>query len=464
MSYMKDEKIRANNIESTMESKLKVMEENIRAHNNGADLRSKIDRVKQTKTLRKNIEKVLEFDKECEQNNHKVSSRYSVLVTLHYLCQFAGKKPFKQFTKADIINFLDTSKNRRFQDTRYRARANPRNVEKQLANSTMNLIKLRVKRFFQWLYGMRKGRYPEIVRWIKIETIKSDQELTAQDLPTVEEVKRMIECTENPRDRALICILAESGARAGEVSTVLLKDISWNEKGFTLTLKGKTGQRQIPLCACAADIKNWLNNFHPFKNDPEAPLFTSFVNRGTPKTNLKVDGIGTVVRRTAVRTGVEQRIHMHPHKFRHLRASQLAEAGWNEPMLRQYFGWSKSSKMPTTYIHMTHRSLDQRYYQMYGKAESKEQKPQMLEEPKVCSECGMQNPNGYRFCFRCNTVLDKIQQELVENKKEIRNALNLIAKDADLARKFSLLLEEVFERQKESTLHKVYVLKEHEKS
>ena len=450
MPYMKDEKIRANNFKSSMESKLKVMEGEIRANNRVGELRTKIDRVRQTKTLRENIEKVLEFDKECEQNGHKIASRYSVLVTLHCLCQFAGTKPFKEFTKTDIIAFLEASKYRKFEDTRYRART--KNVEKQLANSTMNLVRLRVKRFFQWFHGMEKGQYPENVRWIQIKTIKGDRELTPEDLPTIEEVKRMIESTENPRDRALISLMAESGARAGEISTIRLKDISWNDRGIILTIRCKGSKskfgRRIPLCACAADIKRWVNDYHPFKNDPEAPLFTSFVDRRKPKTNLKVDGIATVLRRVAIRAGVEERIHMHPHKFRHLRASQLAEAGWNEPVLRQYFGWAKGSKMPATYIHMTQKSMNNRYYQMYGKVEAEEEKLQMLEEPKACSECGMQNPNGYRFCFQCNAILDKEEQKRLEDQKQIKDALNFIARDNELARRFSLLLQEVFEKQR----------------
>jgi len=127
-------------------------------------------------------------------------------------------------------------------------------------------------------------------------------------------------------------------------------------------------------------------------------LFTSFKDRRSPKTNLKVDGIAGIVKRVAVRAGVEsrihmrvavragveKRIHMHPHKFRHLRASQLAEAGWNEPMLRQFFGWSKSSKMPATYIHMSQRSMNNRYYQMYGMAEADEKKDFTLEQPAIC--------------------------------------------------------------------------------
>ncbi len=452
MPYMKDTLIRPRHYDSTIKVKLKKMMDEMRPNNRAKDLETKLQRVTNTKTLKENIAKVLEFDRECEQNGHKVASRYSALVTLHCLCQFASKKPFSQVTKADIIDFLSASKNRKFEDKRYRARANPKNVERQLANSTMNLIKLRVKRFFQWLYGMEKGKYPENVRWIELKTVRGDHELTPEDLPTAEEVKRMIECTENPRDRALISLMAESGARVGEISTTRLNNISWNDNGFILTIRRKRSKskfgRRIPLCACAEDIKCWVNDYHPFKNDPEAPLFTSFADRRTPKTNLKADGIAAVIRRVAIRAGLEERIHMHPHKFRHLRASQLAELSWNEPMLKQFFGWSKTSKMPATYIHMSQKSMNNRYYQMYGKAGPEEAEQQTLEEPRTCSKCGIQNPNGYRFCFRCNAVLDKEKQKRIEDRKEAENLLEFIARNPKLSEKLSRLLQEAIEKRK----------------
>lgn len=427
-----------------MQSKIKTMEGQIQASRRPEELESKIGRIKGTRTLADNIQKVLEFDRECEQNGHKIGSRYSALMTLHCLCQFAGKKPFKEFAKADVIGFLDAAKHRKFEDTRYRAKK--RNVEKQLANGTMNLVKLRVKRFFQWLYDCERGRYPDCVRWMQLKTIGGDKELTPEDLPTTEEVKRMIECTENPRDKALISLLAESGARVGEMSMLQLKDLSWNDMGFILTIHGSKSKskfgRQIPLCTCIEDVKRWVNDYHPFKKESDAPLFTSFKDRRSPKTNLKVAGIAGIVKRTAVRAGVENRIHMHPHKLRHLRASQLAEAGWNEPMLRQFFGWSKSSKMPATYIHMSQRSMNNRYYQMYGIAEADEKKDFTLEQPAVCGECGTKNPHGYRFCFRCNTPLDVEEQKHLTAKKEIENTLNLIAGDSELSGKFSILLRE----------------------
>ena len=261
----------------------------------------------------------------------------------------------------------------------------------------------------------------------------------------------MIECTENPRNRALISILAESGARAGEISMARLKDISWNENGFILTIhaamsKSKYGRR-IPLCACTEDVKRWINDFHAFKNDPEAPLFTTFSNSQVLKSNLKVAGIGTIVRRVAIRSGVEKRIHMHTHKFRHFRASQLAELGWNEMMLRQYFGWSKISTMPATYIHMSQKSMNNRYYQMYGKAVPEQDKQLNLEESTTCKKCGNRNPNGYRFCFECNTALDRQEQDGIEVKGNIEKTMNFIVNNPKLAEKFDRLVQDAMKEQ-----------------
>ena len=96
MPYMKDTSIRPNQYKSSMKAKLKKMTGELRTNNVDNELERKIQRVKKTRTLSENVEKVLEFDRECEQNGHKTGTRYSALITLHYLCQFAGKKPFRQ--------------------------------------------------------------------------------------------------------------------------------------------------------------------------------------------------------------------------------------------------------------------------------------------------------------------------------------------------------------------------------
>jgi len=451
MQYTKDVCCHPENGEHSLRPEVRTIENDIRANKRARDLNVKLRRIKGTKTLDENVQSILEFDKECEQNGHKIAYRYSRLVVLHNLCQFAGKKPFTKFSKTDVIQFLDAARNRRFQDARHRARLRPDHVEKKLSNSSMNLTKLHVKRFFHWISGNERGVYPQSVKWIELATVKGDREITPEGLPTAEEVKRMIECTEHPRDRTLIALLAESGARCGEISTLLLKDISWTERGFTLTIRGcnsKSGfTRRIPICGCVEDVKDYINNFHPFKGDEGSPLFVRFINHAMPKTNLKVDGVARVVRLAAIRSGVEKRIHVHPHLFRHLRASQLAEMGWNEPMLRQFFGWSKTSKMPATYIHMSQNAMNERYYQMYGKANHKAKPLSALKTSAACPNCGVQNPSGYRFCYRCSAGLNAQDKQRFDNVKHVKDTLNLIAQDKELSGKLLQLIEEANKRQ-----------------
>ena len=72
----------------------------------------------------------------------------------------------------------------------------------------------------------------------------------------------------------------------------------------------------------------------------------------------------------------------------------------------------------------------------------------MLEQPEACSKCGIQNPSGYRFCFRCNAVLDKEEQKRIEDRRKAESTLSLIAGDPELSKKFSGLIQEAIEKQK----------------
>lgn len=66
-----------------------------------------------------------------------------------------------------------------------------------------------IKRFHIWLRGNDED-YPPGGKWIKT-SIKEKDVLLPEQLITEGEIKRMVEAAENPRDRAFIIILYESG-------------------------------------------------------------------------------------------------------------------------------------------------------------------------------------------------------------------------------------------------------------
>jgi integrase/recombinase XerD len=60
-----------------------------------------------------------------------------------------------------------------------------------------------------------------------------------------EDVLKMINCTQKKIDRAIIALLWDIGARIGEIGTLKIKHIKFDEYGAIVNLKDKTGYRRV---------------------------------------------------------------------------------------------------------------------------------------------------------------------------------------------------------------------------
>ena len=118
--------------------------------------------------------------------------------------------------------------------------------------------KVVLKRFYKWLKGGDE-EYPEEVKWIKT-TLKAKDELLPEDLLTEDEVMKLIEACTNPRDKAFIITLYESGARIGEVGSMRIRDVSFEGSYARLMLSGKTGSRRVIVVAAVPYLQTWIQN------------------------------------------------------------------------------------------------------------------------------------------------------------------------------------------------------------
>jgi integrase len=418
-------------------------------------IESTLNRVKSFQGNEENKKLVLEYDRQLYMNGNALATRYTYLVTLYRLQQFAKNTNFHQLTKEDIMKFLDLEKQRKFDDTRFKHK-HGLGTQTTLSETTLNSRRHTVRKFFAFVCGYKKG-FPPVVDWMKVRRIGRDKnnKINPSDILTPEEIYMIISHAESPRDRALLSLLAESGCRVGEISTTTVKDVVFNENGFELTVKGKTGLRTIPLVVSRPDVENWLNNFHMFGAEPEAPLFPRF-NKKQLQLNLQAAGIWNVVKKTVARARLVmkslQAKNISPHSFRHARATELAALGWTEAMLRVYFGWTSDSTMPSIYIHLSQSDVGKCYYRMYGKMNGKEEKPRMLQENKPCHRCGIRNPTGYITCFSCHKPINDESDKRVEDKRFISETMNYIARDNDLTNKFLQLLEQAAAKQQGNTI------------
>jgi site-specific recombinase XerC len=84
----------------------------------------------------------------------------------------------------------------------------------------------------------------------------------------------MVEAAGNPRGRAFIIVLYESGARIGEIGSMNVGDVFVPPEGHyaKLRLKGKTGSREVTVVASLPYLAQWLSLHHGASN-PDAPLW-----------------------------------------------------------------------------------------------------------------------------------------------------------------------------------------------
>ncbi len=167
-----------------------------------------------------------------------------------------------------------------------------------------------IKKFFETLDGKKHNRAAEIRTNLRRHEMESPGELLDKD-----DIKALIRAALNPRDKALISVLYESGMRITELSVRMIKEVVFDEHGAVIDVgSGKTGPRPARLVASAPHLSNWLEH-HPHKDDPEAPLWVSLGprNYGAP---VKYEAIRMMIIKVAKRAGVTKKVN--PQHFRRL--------------------------------------------------------------------------------------------------------------------------------------------------
>lgn len=290
-----------------------------------------------------------------------------------------------------------------------------------------------IKFFYRWLKsGSLEGEYPSIVKWIKVKMKKNNQKVPDQVL-TKEEIELLASKAGNLRDRALVLVLYESGCRISEFLNMRIKDIVFDQHGCYIMVSGKTGWRRVRIIEYSKDLLKWLDS-HPLKSDPEAYVWVSLENFGKV---VSPNAVNRLLKNLARKTGIVKCVH--PHAFRHARATHLAKQ-LPEAIMKEYFGWTMDSKMASVYYHLSGRDVDEALLKAYGyKIEKEEEKQIPL---RVCPNCGEANSLLNHFCKKCNTFLD-LSLTWKEKDEAVARVLEVLKKDKWFVRKVKKIIKDL---------------------
>jgi len=242
----------------------------------------------------------------------------------------------------------------------------------------------------------------------------------------LEDVDRLIREAQSLRDRLLIELLHETGARRGEISGLRIKDVQFDEFGAILWLNGKTGTRRRRVYASVPDLRRYLND-HPRRSDPEAVLFLRWDGQPFSERTLYVV-IRNLSRRVLGRP-------LHPHQFRHTRATEDCRYFTDREMM-MLFGWKKSD-MVGVYSHLSMRDVEDKDLVLHG-LKRKEEVLRPLIKIQVCAECSQENAPVAIYCVKCGAVLANeqlaVMKKLLNDPPFIESVMKKVLEQLTLKR------------------------------
>lgn len=200
--------------------------------------------------------------------------------------------------------------------TRYQER-------KQLSRVTVDNVRRILSSFFSWLEDEDYILKSPVRRIHKVKTAVNIKE-TYSD----EALESMRDNCEEPRDLAMIDMLASTGMRVGELVLLNRMDINFNERECVVLGKGNK-ERVVYF---DARTKIHLQNYLDSRTDNNEALF---VTLRFPYNRLTINGIETRLRELGKKLGMKK---VHPHKFRRTLATMAIDKGMPIEQLQKLLG------------------------------------------------------------------------------------------------------------------------------
>lgn len=218
----------------------------------------------------------------------------------------AVNKPEKQITTEDLRSYLDT----------YQRRGTVSKV-------TLDNVRRILSTFFSWLEDEDYIVKSPVRRIHKVKTGK-----TVKETYTDESLELMRDYCDNPRDLALIDLLASTGIRVGELVKLNRADVDFENRECIVFGKGNK-ERKVYF---DARTKIHLQKYLASRTDDNEALFVSLIK---PFERLQISGVEIRLRKIGRELGIHK---THPHKFRRTLATMAIDKGMPIEQVQQLLG------------------------------------------------------------------------------------------------------------------------------
>ena len=284
----------------------------------------------QLKQLRQTMEQTLYRFNVTEENSGLKEEKNTDLITLFITAkriEGCSEKTLKYYkTTIDAMASFLGKDVRRIITEDLRAYLTQYQSKKHSSKVTIDNIRRILSSFFSWLEDEDYIIKSPVRRIHKVKTTSSIKE-TYSD----EELEKMRDNCAEPRDLAMIDLLASTGMRVGEMVLLNRDDINFSERECVVFGKGDK-ERVVYFDARAKlHLQDYINS----RTDDDPALFVSLKS---PHKRIQIGGVEHRLREMGKQLNISK---VHPHKFRRTLATMAIDKGMPIEQLQRLLGHQK---------------------------------------------------------------------------------------------------------------------------
>jgi integrase len=286
-------------------------------------------------------------------------------------------------------------------------------LDYDLSDGTLRNYRKALKRFAEfvdapWAEEIVIGASPSDTDTIDPSMLLDDEEVTA-----------MIDHARGERDRAIMAMLRDTGARIGALCNLRIRDVDVDDQIGEFTVRNLPGNKDVSgtrdFFWAAGYVSSYLA-VHPLRTEDDAPLFTyrpplpEAVLDGSDDGALLTSSVRRMLKRTARRADIDPS-RTHPHNWRHTAHGEWKLGAMNDRQILHRGFHAEGSDELKRYGPLEDEQLNDSIRGLFGFGEDESTRTPELE---TCPRCSAPLRDGTNFCAQCSLALDERAAERIE--------------------------------------------------
>ena len=275
-----------------------------------------------------------------------------------------------------------------------------------LSEGTRRNYRKALKQFHRW-----RGK-----DWAEDFTIgvSPDREVDPNELLAEHEIQALLDAAENPRDKALIALLADTGLRIGAIASLRIRDLDTSGRTTLISINEnanvKDASGTVPLTWSEGHLASYLD-IHPRRDADEAPVLhkQGGYYEGKDDGALTYQYLARRVKEVADDAGVDRK-KCNLHNFRHTAISNWIREGLSEQAIKHRASWEVDSDMIGVYSAVRDEELNDQILDHYDIAPD-ERVDDGTRDIEECPRCDTTLRGSESFCPSCAVPLSAVAAE-----------------------------------------------------